>query len=49
MHKMKKPITTGDSRRIQSANAKKNGGQIKKRSFPAKAQSAAEKNQKQGG
>ncbi|WP_396588251.1 hypothetical protein [Bermanella sp. R86510] len=48
MSKSKKPMTSAAARRIQSANAKKSGGQIEKRSFPAKAQSAAEKNQKQG-
>ncbi len=37
-------MTPAAASRIQSANAKVNGGQTTKGSFPAKAQSAAAKN-----
>jgi len=40
----KKPMTTKDAARIQSAEAKKSGGGVKKDSFAAKAASTASKN-----
>lgn len=43
------PMTKSASARIQSANAKNNGGQTSKGSFPARAQSAASKNVSKGG
>ena len=44
MSKSKKPMTEAAASRIQSATAKKNGGQVKKKSFASKAQRAAAKN-----
>ena len=44
MSKQKTPMTPAAAARIQAANAKKNGGQNPKGSFPAKAQKAAAKN-----
>lgn len=43
------PMTKSAAARIQSANAKNNGGQTSKGSFPARAQSSADKNSSQGG
>lgn len=42
----KRPITKDAARRIQSSEAKKNGGSVSKRSFSSRAQSAADKNDK---
>lgn len=44
MTKSKTPITPLAARRIQSAEAKANGGKVAKGSFAAKAQKAAAKN-----
>lgn len=41
-----KPMTTKAAARIQSSSAKRSGGKVTKGSFPPRAQSAAEKNQK---
>lgn len=43
------PMTKSAAARIQSANAKNNGGQTSKGSFPARAQAAASKNSTKGG
>jgi len=43
------PMTKAAAVRIQSANAKNNGGQTPKGSFPARAQSVASKNLSKGG
>ncbi len=48
MSEKKKPMTPAAAARIQSANAKQNGGATTKGSFPAKAQAAADKNTNQG-
>lgn len=42
-------MTTVDVSRIQSATAKRNGGQVKAGSFPARATSVVAKNAKSGG
>lgn len=42
------PMTKSAAARIQSANAKTNGGQTSKGSFPARAQSGAAKNSSKG-
>jgi hypothetical protein len=42
-------MTTSAAARIQSATAKTNGGSTPKRSFGARAQSAAAKNSSKGG
>ncbi|PWN58129.1 hypothetical protein [Chryseobacterium viscerum] len=42
----KKPMTKEDAARIQSAEAKKSGGAVKKDSFAARATSSASKNSK---
>ncbi len=47
MSNKKTPMTPKAAARIQADEAKKNGGQVSKGSFAARAQSAAEKN-KQG-
>lgn len=44
MSKSKAPMTQSAAKRIQSAEAKANGGQVAKDSFTAKAQKAAAKN-----
>ena len=44
----KNPMTKADAARIQSGTAKK-GGDTTKDSFPARAQSAADKNAQKGG
>lgn len=44
MSKSKAPMTQSAAKRIQSAEAKANGGQVAKDSFAAKAQKAAAKN-----
>ena len=44
MSNQKTPMTKNDVARIQSANAKKQGGQIPKDHFVGRAQRAAEKN-----
>lgn len=46
MSKSKTPMTNTAAARIQSAQAKGNGGQVVKGSFAARAQRAAEKNSK---
>lgn len=48
MSKNKAPMTPEAAARIQSNEAKQNDGQVSKDSFAARAQSTAEKNQKQG-
>ena len=48
MTKTKTKMTTAAAARIQSATAKKTGGQIPKGSFPAKAQKAAANNTNKG-
>ncbi|MFH1913671.1 MAG: hypothetical protein ABIK45_05295 [Pseudomonadota bacterium] len=48
MTKKKTPMTPADASRIQSAEAKANGGAVSKESFAAKAQSAAAANTKSG-
>nr|WP_165375130.1 hypothetical protein [Malaciobacter halophilus] len=42
------PMTKSAAARIQSANAKRNGGQTSKGSFPSKAQATATKNSSKG-
>jgi len=42
----KKPMTKEDAARIQSAEARKSGGAVKKGSFAARATSSASKNSK---
>ena len=44
MSKSSKPMTSSAAARVQSANAKSNGGSTVKGSFTARAQSAAAKN-----
>ncbi|HCG7088206.1 TPA: hypothetical protein NJ342_003422 [Vibrio parahaemolyticus] len=44
MSKSKSPMTPSAAKRIQSAEAKANGGQVAKGGFAARAQSAAAKN-----
>lgn len=44
MAKKSNPMTKEAASRIQSVAAKKNGGQVSKKSFAARAQSAADKN-----
>lgn len=46
MTESKKPLTSDDVRRIQSATAKANDGKILKGSFAAKAQSVVDKRSK---
>lgn len=48
MSKRKTPMTPEAAARIKSAEAKKDGGITPKDSFPARAESAAVKNQKEG-
>lgn len=48
MSKNKTPMTTEAAARIQANQAKQNGGQVSKDSFAARAQRAADHNQKQG-
>ncbi|MCR9657484.1 hypothetical protein NB537_22225 [Vibrio parahaemolyticus] len=48
MSKNKAPMTPEAAARIQSHEAKNNGGQVSKDSFAARAQRAAANNQKQG-
>jgi hypothetical protein len=43
----KNPMTLKDAARIQSAEAKKNGGMVPKGSFASRAQRAAAKNSKE--
>lgn len=43
------PMTKSAAARIQSATAKQNGGQTSKGSFPARAQSTADKSSVKGG
>ena len=40
------PMTKEDAARIQRSNAQKNNGKTQKGSFPARAQSSADKNEK---
>lgn len=44
----KTPMTKSAAARIQSANAKTNSGKTPKGSFPARAQSSADKNSSKG-
>ncbi|MBT0068285.1 hypothetical protein J4H69_20270 [Vibrio alginolyticus] len=46
MSKSKTPMTPSAASRIQSSEAKSNGGQVSKGGFSARAQSAAAKNTK---
>ncbi|MGF1753944.1 hypothetical protein L4C33_10145 [Vibrio makurazakiensis] len=46
MTNSKTPMTPSAARRIQSAEAKENGGKVTKDGFAAKAQKAAAKNEK---
>ncbi|EJB1759747.1 hypothetical protein MUE06_003466 [Vibrio parahaemolyticus] len=48
MSKNKTPMTTEAAARIQSHEAKNNGGKVEKSSFAGRAQRAADHNQKQG-
>lgn len=48
MSKNKTPMTTEAAARIQSHEAKNNGGKVEKGSFVGRAQRAAANNQKQG-
>ena len=43
----KHPMTQKDKARIMSTQAKQHGGKTEKESFPARAQSAADKNEPQ--